>query len=722
MGKNEDEVSLRSGESVDSLTTMEDTEITASDAQRRRTACAWERSQRAFGGERGRIQAGVVAQSIEGDRIDSLWRVMNVIEGGRDTPVEAQEVRARVIATVQERWKAGELQEPLPPGEAGWQEYIQKVGKGRRMGGAPEVEAWATGGGYRVAVYRETKDGTGYRKIQEFGDENGVRAGILWKKTRVYEVVWEQGGAVKRSTTGEGGEDEACRGALAQANVGSEREHSVTCSDSRPSACDAGSVGSAQGSEVEQQRKAAWAWKRREDALEGARERTGDGVLVEHMYGKEVDSLWVLLCALEGRPSSEEELAKIRQGVAARVESRHTSGTMEESLPQEEVSWQRCIQRTRQGKRMGGPTEVEAWATEGGYKVAVYRETKSGEGYRKLVEYGDGTPLDAGILWTKRRVHAFLWGVRGSRSDADEVAEAGQWVLDSAQDGQEWPAVRPDRARRQVIPGDGKCLYWAISAVEGKGGQAAADEIRTALTEGDMARPPEAGWARRVMRDAGVQTWEQSLDKVRKGEIWGGACEVGRWAQRRGCKIALYREWGPKWVYRKMAEVGEGRRTAAALLWSRRGGGHYELLWRPEEEEAAQAGEGDGNETADVEEVGLEVEDVDDVAEDIEEVGMEAEGQGLEGGGQGEQAEERVWRDVHHIQIQEGGEGWRYQGQEGPMRERREVGEGNVRDRKLRAGWEGVLGVQVQEMRYEEVPEGTGKGEWIRRQEGGVDL
>ena len=189
---------------------------------------------------------------------------------------------------------------------------------------------------------------------------------------------------------------------------------------------------------------------------------------------------------------------------------------------------------------------MEAWAAEGGYKVAVYRETKSGEGYRKLLEYGDGTPLYAGILWTKRRAYAILWGVRGPRSDAAEVAAAVQRVLDNAQDGQEWPEEMPDRARRQVIPGDGMCLYWALSAVDGAGGPAAADEVRKALTEGDMARPPESGWARRVMRDAGVPTWERYLDKVRKGEIWGGACEVRRWAQSKGCRIAMYREWGPK--------------------------------------------------------------------------------------------------------------------------------------------------------------------------------
>ena len=45
-------------------------------------------------------------------------------------------------------------------------------------------------------------------------------------------------------------------------------------------------------------------------------------------------------------------------------------------------------------------------------------------------------------------------------------------------------------------------------------------------------------------------------------------------------------------------------------------------------------------------------------------------------------------------------------------------GGGTAQDRKLRAGWEGVLGVQVQEMEYMEVPEGTGKGKWHRRQAG----
>ena len=134
-----------------------------------------------------------------------------------------------------------------------------------------------------------------------------------------------------------------------------------------------------------------------------------------------------------------------------------------------------------------------------------------------------------------------------------------------------------------------------------------------------------------------------------------------------------------------MAEVGEGKWTAAALLWSRRGGGHYELLGPPEEEEAeavAVAEEGDGTEPAGEEELALKME-------------LEEEGQGT-GGGQGGRTEEQVWQDVHQIQIWERNAGWRYQGQEGPMRERREVGEGTAQDRKLRAGWKGVVGVQVQ--------------------------
>ena len=60
-----------------------------------------------------------------------------------------------------------------------------------------------------------------------------------------------------------------------------------------------------------------------------------------------------------------------------------------------------------------------------------------------------------------------------------------------------------------------------------------------------------------------------------------------------------------------MAEVREGKRTAAALLWSRRGGRHYELLWPPGEEEAeavAEADEEEGTESKGDAEVTMEEE------------------------------------------------------------------------------------------------------------------
>ena len=117
---------------------------------------------------------------------------------------------------------------------------------------------------------------------------------------------------------------------------------------------------------------------------------------------------------------------------------------------------------------------------------------------------------------------------------------------------------------------------------------------------------------------------------------------------------------------------GKRRTAAAALLWSRRGGEHYELLWPPEEEEVEEAGEGDGSEKADVEEVQMEVQLVTG--------GGEAEGQGWRGR-QGGQTEERVWQEVQQVRIQGGGAGRRYQGQEFPVRERRQVEESNAHDR-----------------------------------------
>ena len=72
MSMNEEEVSVRSRESVDSQRRMGDTVGTESEAQSRKTACAWAQSKRALKGERERIEAGVVAKSMEGDGMYSL--------------------------------------------------------------------------------------------------------------------------------------------------------------------------------------------------------------------------------------------------------------------------------------------------------------------------------------------------------------------------------------------------------------------------------------------------------------------------------------------------------------------------------------------------------------------------------------------------------------------------------------------------------------------------
>ena len=72
----EEEASERSRESMESA---------RSETRKRRAACAWTGSERAFEGEQDRIHEGVVTQGMEGDRVHSLWRAMSVIEGGQGT-------------------------------------------------------------------------------------------------------------------------------------------------------------------------------------------------------------------------------------------------------------------------------------------------------------------------------------------------------------------------------------------------------------------------------------------------------------------------------------------------------------------------------------------------------------------------------------------------------------------------------------------------------------
>ena len=117
----EEEASERSRESM---------ERARSETRKRRAACAWTGSGRAFEGEQDRIYAGVVTQGMEGDGVDSLWRAMSVIAEGQGTSAEAKEVRARVVAAVEERLQAGAMRELLPQGGTGWKDYVRKLVQG----------------------------------------------------------------------------------------------------------------------------------------------------------------------------------------------------------------------------------------------------------------------------------------------------------------------------------------------------------------------------------------------------------------------------------------------------------------------------------------------------------------------------------------------------------------------------------------------------------------
>ena len=89
MSTKEDEASVGGRETVCSQLTMRDT-LSAEgeevgEAHQIKTACAWAQREQALEGARERISAGVLVQTMEGDGMDSLWRVLSVIEGATVT-------------------------------------------------------------------------------------------------------------------------------------------------------------------------------------------------------------------------------------------------------------------------------------------------------------------------------------------------------------------------------------------------------------------------------------------------------------------------------------------------------------------------------------------------------------------------------------------------------------------------------------------------------------
>ena len=80
-----------------------------------------------------------------------------------------------------------------------------------------------------------------------------MRVGILWKKTRVYEVMWGHEEVESESTAREAEGEGLCRGAKARVSVGSERGHRVASGESLSLTCGVASVWGTEGNEVEQQ-------------------------------------------------------------------------------------------------------------------------------------------------------------------------------------------------------------------------------------------------------------------------------------------------------------------------------------------------------------------------------------------------------------------------------------------------------------------------------------
>ena len=89
-------------------------------------------------------------------------------------------------------------------------------------------------------------------------------------------------------------------------------------------------------------------------------------MVAEYIDRKDADLPWGLMRVLEGRLNSKEQMAMIQQEVVTRVKGGHKAGTLEERLPREQISWQKYIQTTTQGRRIRGSPEAEGWAAEGG--------------------------------------------------------------------------------------------------------------------------------------------------------------------------------------------------------------------------------------------------------------------------------------------------------------------------------------------------------------------
>ena len=88
-------------------------------------------------------------------------------------------------------------------------------------------------------------------------------------------------------------------------------------------------------------------------------------VLVEEMEGNKTYSLWGVLCVLERRPSSEDEIAMLRRGVIVEVNGKHKAGTQGNCCHQRK-SQGRSTSRERHKKKDGRTTGGGSLGSGGG--------------------------------------------------------------------------------------------------------------------------------------------------------------------------------------------------------------------------------------------------------------------------------------------------------------------------------------------------------------------
>ena len=132
-------------------------------------------------------------------KVQEQGMVMNVIEGRQGTQEEANKVRDRVVATVEERWKAGGLKGQLRPGvnwvvgvhtEDGTRGTHWGAAGGEGFGRGRRIQGDSVEGGKGWSRLQEDKGVLGGERQKSRNlvhEEEGVRGDVGERRTRLRE-------------------------------------------------------------------------------------------------------------------------------------------------------------------------------------------------------------------------------------------------------------------------------------------------------------------------------------------------------------------------------------------------------------------------------------------------------------------------------------------------------------------------------------------------------